>query len=70
MTIRERFAKYTNDELIAGIAKLEEKVARSKSFMEGFKAEGNVEMFKMAERSYNEDCAVLLDVRCALDARQ
>lgn len=70
MTIRERFAKYTNEELTAGIARLRNEVEMNQSFMDKFRAEGNVEMFKMAEKSYNESSSTLLDVMCALEARQ
>ena len=70
MTIKERFAKFTDDELIKGIADLEAKIAKDKNYMAEFRASSNVEMFKMAERNYNDDCAVLLDVRCALAERQ
>lgn len=70
MTIKERFAKYTNEELTAGIENLKEKVAMNKSFMDEFRSKGNVEMFKMAEKSYNENSSTLLDIMCALDARQ
>jgi len=70
MTIRERFAKYTTKELENGVARLTAKVAEAREAMETFKAERNVEFYRMEEKHYNELVDMLLDAECALQGRK
>ena len=69
MTIRERFAKYTTEELKENIARVEKHCAENKASMENFKAERNVEFYNVAKSLYENDIAILMDAQCALDAR-
>ena len=70
MTIRERFAKYTTKELENGVARLTAKVAEAREIMEAFKAERNVEFYRIAEKNYEELGDMLLDAECALQGRK
>jgi hypothetical protein len=69
MTIRERFAKYTIEELSEALNHLEEKKAEASRMMDQFKAEKNVEFYKIAEKQFNETLNTYLDVKCAYEAR-
>lgn len=69
MTIRERFERYTTEEIKAGIQKLESELKESSERMEAFKRERNLEFFK-AEKEANEDIYnKLMDAEAALIGR-
>lgn len=69
MTIKERFAKYSTEELKKNIALVTARAAENKAAMEHYKAEGNLEFFRTARDLYDRDMEILLDAQCALDAR-
>lgn len=69
MTIRERFAKYTTEELKENIARVEKRCAENKASMERFKAEKDVEFYNVAKSLYDADVNILMDAQCALAAR-
>lgn len=69
MTIRERFAKYSTEEIKAGIARLEKKLAESNKLLNEYRSERNLEMFR-SESKTNEDLFMkLLDAQSALTGR-
>lgn len=69
MTIAERFAKYSTEELKENIAMVEKRAAENRAAMEHFRAERNLEFFRTAKDLYDRDMEILLDAQCALDAR-
>lgn len=69
MTIKERFAKYSTEELKENIALVEKRAAENKAAMENFKSERNLEFFRAAKDLYDRDMDILLDAQCALEAR-
>lgn len=69
MTIKERFARYSNEELREGISMVEKRAAENKAAMERYKSERNLEFFRYAKELYDRDMEILLDAQCALDAR-
>ena len=69
MTIKVRFAKYSTEELKENIALVEKRAAENKAAMENFKAERNLEFFRVAKDLYDRDMDILLDAQCALEAR-
>lgn len=69
MTIIERFAKYSTEELKENIATVENRAAENRAAMEHFQAERNLEFFRAAKDLYDRDMEILLDAQCALDAR-
>lgn len=70
MTIAERFAKFTTEELREACVRLEEKITEAKKAVDHFAAEGNVEFFKMARKEYDETVTMYFDIKCAYDARR
>lgn len=70
MTIRERFAKYTTEELEKGIARLKEQVEEKERFMEEFKAERNLEMYEAARELRDTYFDTLVSAECALNGRR
>lgn len=69
MTIKERFAKYSTEELKENIAMVTARAAENKAAMEKYRDERNLEFFRLAKDLYDRDMEILLDARCALDAR-
>ena len=69
MTIKERFAKYSSEELKENIALGEKRAAENKAAMENFKSERNLDFFRAAKDLYDRDMDILLDAQCALEAR-
>lgn len=69
MTIREKFAKYTTEEIRNGIAKLEAKANEEYEAMKHYKSIRDVEMFRVSEDLWEEYCEKLMDAKCALSAR-
>ncbi len=69
MTIKERFAKYSSEELKENIALVEKRAAENKAAMENFKSERNLDFFRAAKDLYDRDMDILLDAQCALEAR-
>ncbi len=69
MTIRERFAKYTTEELKENISRVEKRCAENKASMEHFKAERDIEFYNVTKSLYDADVAILMDAQCALAAR-
>lgn len=69
MTIKERFAKYTTEELIQAAKDLEASIKESKNSMKMFEASGNIELFKIAEFNVKYNYNILIDVQAALAAR-
>jgi hypothetical protein len=70
MTIRERFAKYTTEEIENGIASLKEKIADDVKFMEKCKAERDVEFYRVAKEMYERHTDMLMDAEAALIGRR
>lgn len=70
MTIKERFAKYTTEELIQAAKDLEASIKESKNSMKMFEASGNIELFKIAEFNVKYNYNVLIDVQAALVANE
>lgn len=69
MTIKERYAKYTNSQLEKGIANLKSKLAEDERDMEKFKAANDVEFFNIAKEQHDEHFQLLLDAEAALAGR-
>ena len=69
MTIRERFEKYTIEEIKNGIELLKKKIADDEKCMKEFKEENDVEMFRIAKELHDRHFDSLLDAECALAAR-
>lgn len=69
MTIKERFAKYTIEELQENIAMIEKRSEENRKAMEHYRAEKNLEFYKTARDLWDRDCEILIDAQCALDAR-
>ena len=69
MTVAERFAKYSTQEIVDGIARLERKIDEAAAAMKTFKAEKNVEFFNGAKDLYEDYCEKLLDAKIALESR-
>ena len=69
MTIKVRFAKYSTEELKENSALVEKRAAENKAAMENFKAERNLEFFRVAKDLYDRDMAILFYEQFALEAR-
>ncbi len=69
MTIKEKYSKYTNEELENGIRTLKEKIADDRKCMDEFKKENDVEMFRIAKDLYDRHIDLLMDAECAYNAR-
>ena len=69
LKMKERFAKYTNEEIMKGIRRLEAKIAENEEAMEYFKRENNVEFFNVAKEQYEENVQILMDAKYALEVR-
>lgn len=69
MTIKERFAKYTTEELIQAAKDLEASIKESKNSMKKFEDYGDIELFKTAESNVKYNYNILIDVQAALAAR-
>lgn len=69
MTIAERFAKFTTEQLREALVHLKEKADEAMESIKHFESENNVEFVKMARQQYDEIVTNYFDVRCAYDAR-
>lgn len=69
MTINERFAKYTTEQLREALVNLKENIDKAMETIKFFEAENNIEFVKMARKQYDENVTVYFDVKCAYDAR-
>ena len=70
MTIKEKFAKYSTEEIIAGIQNLKVKIQESDDRLENYKSIGDYEFYK-AEKDLNEDLfQKLMDAEAALAGRK
>lgn len=69
MTIFERYAKYSIEELKNALDELTAKIKQEQEYMEEFRQKKNIEMFRMAEDLYNENSEIYLNVKCAYNSR-
>ena len=70
MTIRERFAKYSTEELQNAMVKLEAKLEEIEARMESYKAGKNIEFYEIEKAQYEETLKTYNDVECAYLARE
>lgn len=70
MTIRERFAKYSTEELQNAMVKLEAKLEEIEARMESYKAGKNIEFYEIEKAQYEETFKTYHDVECAYLARE
>lgn len=70
MTIKEKFAKYSTEEIIVGIQNLKVKIQESDDRLETYKSIRDYEFYK-AEKDLNEDLfQKLMDAEAALAGRK
>lgn len=69
MTIKERYAKYTIEEIKAGISKLQNKIADDEMHMEMAKKAKDIEAYKIAKTLHDNHYDLLMDAECALNSR-
>ena len=70
MTIAERFAKFTTQELKDALLRLEAQEEKDARTMEHFKDQCDKELYQMAVKQWNETVNLLVDVKCAYEARK
>ena len=69
MTIKERFAKYSTEELKVALGFLEEKLKDANNRLNAYRNEGNKEFYDIENENVRSIEATILDVRCAYLAR-
>lgn len=69
MTIRERYAMYTKEELAKMMKDLEERMRYFEAEMDDCKERKNIEMYRMARANYDETYDIYMDVNAAYIGR-
>ena len=69
MTITERFAKFTTEELAEALNELRAKVEYNRRKMVEFEKENEIELYEVEKDAYEANNELMLDVKCALESR-
>ena len=69
MSIKEKYEKYTTEELEEAAKSLREKISYNRFCMEKFAREKDVELYETAKSNYDFNIDILMDVELAIKSR-